>query len=271
MELVEAVVLGLVQGITEFLPISSSAHLVLLPWLLGWQDPGLTFDVGLHLGTFLAVLVFFWRDWWRIGRDFVNGIGRLSFFEGQTRLGWLLLLGTIPGVIAGVLLEHEAETVFRDIRLVAVMLMLLGLVLLLAERMAQHVRGMDSVSLADSLLIGIAQAFAIIPGVSRSGSTISMGLFRGLQRESAARFSFMLGTPIILGASAKRLPSIFTGALLPDDRLPFILGAMSSAVAGFATIALLLRFLQRHSTMPFVVYRLLLGLAILGLYVWRGP
>lgn len=271
MGLVEALILGLFQGITEFLPISSSAHLVLLPWLLGWQDPGLTFDVGLHLGTFLAVILYFWRDWWRIGRDFVQGIARLSVFGPQTRMGWLLLLGTIPGVVAGVLFEHEAETAFRDIRLVAAMLILLGLVLLLAERLAKHVRGMESVSLADSLLIGIAQAFAVIPGVSRSGATISMGLFRGLQRESAARFSFMLGTPIILGASAKRLSSALLGGLLPDDRLPFVLGAMASAVAGFATIALLLRFLQRHSTMPFVIYRLLLGLAILGLYVWRGP
>lgn len=270
MGLTEALVLGLFQGITEFLPISSSAHLVILPWLLGWKDPGLTFDVGLHLGTFLAVLAYFWRDWWRIGRDFAWGLARLTPFQGQARLGWFLLLGTIPGAAAGVLFEHEAETVFRDIRLVAVLLMLLGLVLLLAERLAQHVRGLERLSLADSLLIGLAQAFAILPGVSRSGSTISMGLFRGLEREAAARFSFLLGTPIILGASAKRLPSLFTGGLLPDERLPFLLGTAAAALAGFATIALLLRYLQRHSTLPFVAYRLALGLGLLGLAAWRG-
>ena len=267
---VEAVVLGLFQGVTEFLPISSSAHLVILPWLLGWQDPGLTFDVGLHLGTFAAVVAYFWRDWVRIIGDSLRGLFGLARLPGQTSLGWFLLLGTVPGVIVGVLFEHEAETVFRDIRLVAVMLILLGAVLLLAERLAQHVRGLQDTSLADSLLTGIAQAFAIIPGVSRSGATISMGLFRGLERGAAARFSFLLGTPIILGASAKRLPSIFTGELLPDARLPFILGTLSSAVAGFATIALLLRYLQRHSTVPFVVYRVVLGLGLLGLAFWRG-
>ena len=334
MGLTEAIILGLVQGVTEFLPISSSAHLFILPWLLGWHDPGLTFDVGLHLGTFAAVVAYFWRDWVLIVRDFAGSLFRSGLFglrsswrpfgglpamknaaagsagvspanrRGgfQTRpyappigqdesgagvppehtsqrpvalgrnssLGWFVILGTIPGVMVGVLFEHEAETIFRDVRLIAVMLMLLGVVLLLAERLAQHVRGLERVSLVDSVFIGLAQAFAIIPGVSRSGSTISMGLFRGLERGAAARFSFLLGTPIILGASAKRLPAIFTGGMPSDDRLPFILGTASSAVAGFATIALLLRYLQRHSTVPFVVYRLALGVVLLGLAFWRG-
>jgi len=236
----------------------------------GWRDPGLTFDVGLHLGTFVAVVAYFWRDWWRIGQDLVQGLARPASLDRRNSLGWYLVLGTIPGVIVGVLFEHEAETVFRDIRLVAIMLIVLGLVLLMAERLAQHVRGLERISLADSLLIGLAQAVAIIPGVSRSGSTITMGLFRGLRREAAARFSFLLGTPIILGASAKRLPSLFTGELLPDDRLAFYLGTASAAAAGFATIALLLRYLQRHSTLPFVIYRLALGLGLLGLAFWRG-
>ncbi|MDP2726993.1 MAG: undecaprenyl-diphosphate phosphatase, partial [Dehalococcoidia bacterium] len=228
------------------------------------------FDVGLHLGTFLAVLAYFWRDWWRIGRDFARGLARLTPFEGQARLGWLLLLGTIPGALAGILFEHDAETAFRDIRIVAVMLILLGQVLLVAERLAQHTRRLEQLSWADSLLVGMAQALAIIPGVSRSGSTISMSLFRGFQREAAARFSFLLGTPIILGASAKRLYPLFTGGLPPDETLLFVVGAVSAAVAGFATIALLLRYLQRHSTLPFVVYRLALGLGLLGLAAWRG-
>lgn len=270
MGLTEAIILGLFQGVTEFLPISSSAHLVVLPWLLGWQDPGLTFDVGLHLGTFVAVVAYFWRDWWRIIGDLARGLARPALFDRQNSLGWFLLLGTLPGVVVGVLFEHQAETVFRDIRLVAIMLMLLGVVLFLAERLARHTRRFEHVSLLDSILIGLAQAVAIIPGVSRSGSTISMGLFRGLERGAAARFSFLLGTPIILGASAKRIPLIFTADLLPDDRLAFILGTASSAVAGFATIAMLLRYLQRHSTVPFVVYRLVFGLGILGLALWRG-
>lgn len=265
MGLTEAVVLGLLQGITEFLPISSSAHLIILPWLLGWPDPGLTFDVGLHLGTFLAVVAYFWRDWWQIGRGFASGLARLSPFEGQARLGWFIILGTIPGAVAGILLEHEAEAAFRDIRLIAAMLMLLGLVLLLAELLARHVRGLERLSWADSAFIGLAQAFAVIPGVSRSGSTISMGLFRGLRRDTAARFSFLLGTPIILGASAKRLPSLFTGSLSPDGSLLLVLGMAAAALASFATIALLLRYLQRHSTLPFVVYRLALGLGLLVL------
>ncbi len=268
---VEAIILGLFQGVTEFLPISSSAHLVILPWALGWQDPGLTFDVGLHMGTFVAVVAYFWRDWCGIIGAVVSSLRRLSpFADREARLGWFIVLGTIPGGIAGVLFESHAETIFRDIRLVAVMLMTLGVVLFLAERMAGHFRNIEHLSMKDSVLIGLAQAFAIIPGVSRSGSTISMGLFRGLQRDTAARFSFLLGTPIILGASAKRLPSLFEGGMPADERLVLLLGAAAAAIASFATIALLLRYLRRHSTLPFVVYRLALGLGLLVFASWRG-
>ncbi len=269
---VEAVVLGLFQGVTEFLPISSSAHLVILPWVLGWEDPGLTFDVGLHMGTFLAVVVYFWRDWCKILSAVARGLRRLSpFDDGHARLGWFILLGTIPGALAGMVFEKQAEAAFRDIRLVAIMLIIMGLVLFLAERLARHSRGLERLSSMDSLLIGVAQAFAIIPGVSRSGSTISMGLFRGLQRDTAARFSFLLATPIILGASAKRLPSLFGGGGLPaGEALPLLLGAAAAALASFATIALLLRYLQRHSTLPFVVYRVVVGLGLLVIASVRG-
>lgn len=268
---VEAAVLGLFQGVTEFLPISSSAHLVVLPWLLGWEDPGLTFDVGLHLGTLLAVVAYFWRDWYGMVRSVGSGLLRLSPFEdGQARLGWFILLGTIPGALAGLLFEKQAEAAFRDIRLVAIMLIALGLVLFLAERLAGHFRNLERVSIVDSALIGLAQACAIIPGVSRSGSTISMGLFRGLERETAARFSFLLGTPIIFGASAKRLPLLFSGQTLADEGLLLVIGASAAALASFATIALLLRYLRSHSTLPFVAYRVVLGLGLLALASFRG-
>jgi undecaprenyl-diphosphatase len=269
-ELSQALILGLVQGITEFVPISSSAHLVILPWLFGWEDPGLTFDVSLHLGTLLAVLAYFWRDWQEIGGGFIRGLARRAPFDEGARLGWFLLVGTIPGGLAGALLEHQAETVFRDLRLVASMLVVLGAVLLLAEYLQRHRKGLAQLTLLDCLLVGIAQASAIVPGVSRSGATITMGLLRGLQREAAARFSFLLATPIILGASAKRLSSLAQGGLPPDERLPFLLGTAAAALAGFATIALLLRYLQRHSTLPFVLYRFAAGLGILAVLFWRG-
>ncbi|MDO8690211.1 MAG: undecaprenyl-diphosphatase UppP [Dehalococcoidia bacterium] len=268
---VEAIVLGLVQGATEFFPISSSAHLVIVPWLMGWQDPGLTFDIGLHLGTLLAVVAYFWRFWIRIIGAWVSALRRGTPFEqGDARLGWFIIIGTIPGGIAGVLLEGEAEAAFRDIRLVAIMLIVLGLVLFMAERLAKHERDLGRISLTDSILVGLAQAFAVIPGVSRSGSTISMGLFRGLTRETAARFSFLLSTPIILGASVRRLPSLFAAGMPGDERMLVLLGASASALAGFATIAILLRYLQRHSTLPFVVYRLAVGVSLLVLAYWRG-
>ncbi|MDP2662433.1 MAG: undecaprenyl-diphosphatase UppP [Dehalococcoidia bacterium] len=268
---VDAIVLGLVQGATEFFPISSSAHLVIVPWLMGWQDPGLTFDVGLHLGTLLAVAAYFWRFWIRIIGAWVSALARGTPFEqGDARLGWFIIIGTIPGGVAGILLESEAEATLRDIRLVAIMLIALGLVLLLAERLARHERDLGRLSLTDSILVGLAQAFAVIPGVSRSGSTISMGLFRGLTRETAARFSFLLSTPIILGASVRRLPSLFDLGMPADERMLLLLGSSASALAGFATIAILLRYLQRHSTLPFVVYRLTLGLSLLVLAYSRG-
>lgn len=273
MGILEALVLGLVQGVAEFFPISSSAHLVIVPWLfkpLGWTDPGLTFDVGLHFGTLLAVVAYFRRDWLNIGRDFIGGLARLSPFDGQAKLGWFIILGTVPGAAAGVLFESHAEEAFRDIKLVAAMLIVLGIVLLVAELRANRLRGMERLSLADTITIGVAQAFAIIPGVSRSGSTMSMGLFRGLQRDSAARFSFLLATPIIMGASLKRIPSMFTGGLPADERLPLVVGTSAATIASFVTIAVLLRYLQRHSTLPFIIYRLILGLGLLGVAASRG-
>lgn len=265
MDLFQAAILGVVQGLTEFMPISSSAHLVLVPWLLRWNDPGLTFDVALHFGTLVAVLGYFWRDWLAIAISLYASIRERALGDTRRRLGWFIALATIPGVAAGVILESQAESVFRDTRLIAVMLIALGLFLLFAESVGKRAKEMDRLSLKDSMLIGVAQAFAIIPGVSRSGSTISAGLICGLTRDTAARFSFLLGTPIIGGAAFKAFYEVIEVGLAPDQVSGFGIGMLSSAVSGYLCIGLLLRYLRRNSTGVFVAYRLVLGLGVLAL------
>ncbi|MDO8673375.1 MAG: undecaprenyl-diphosphate phosphatase, partial [Dehalococcoidia bacterium] len=230
MDLLHAIILGIVQGLTEFMPVSSSAHLVLVPKFLGFNDAILTgpaalrFDVALHIGTLIAVLGFFWRDWLEILGSLYRSVRERSFGDPKRRLGWFIALATIPGIVAGVILESKAETVFRDPKLIAVMLILLGLVLLFADSVGKRAREMDKLTLRDSLVIGVAQALAIIPGVSRSGSTISAGLFMGLTRDTAARFSFLLGTPIIAGAAAKAAYEIAKLGLPSDELLGFAVG-----------------------------------------------
>ncbi len=214
--ILQAIILGIVQGLTEYIPISSSAHLIIVPWLLGWNDPALTslaFDVALHLGTLLAVIWFFASDWARLIRAGVASIvERKIGADADRKLAWLLLIGCIPGGIAGVLLESKIDRWFHPagapvsataIFILAAIIALLALALFAAERLARHVRELNSVSLKDALIIGLAQAFAVFPGVSRSGSTITAGLALGLKREAAARFSFLLGAPIIAGAGLK--------------------------------------------------------------------
>ena len=251
-----AVTLGLVQGLAEFLPISSSAHLILTPWFLGWPDPGLTFDVALHLGTLAAVLAYFGRDWLRL----LAAAGRPRTPDG--RLFWLLLLGAIPGGIAGVLLEGVAEDALRNPLLIAGTLALMGLVLLAADRLGRRDRDLQAISLTDVLAIGIAQAFAIIPGVSRSGITIAAARARGLERTAAARFSFLLGTPLIAGAALFKLRHLLDtpGAL----NGPFVAGVATAAVVGALCIGVLLRYLQHAGLGIFVVYRLLLAALVVA-------
>lgn len=251
-----AVILGLVQGLGEFLPISSSAHLILTPWFMGWPDPGLTFDVALHLGTLAAVLAYFGRDWLRL----LAAAGRPRTPDG--RLFWLLLLGAIPGGIAGVLLESVAEEALRSPLLIAGTLALMGLVLLAADRLGRRDRDLQAINLTDMLVIGIAQAFAIIPGVSRSGITIAAARARGLERAAAARFSFLLGTPIIAGAALFKLRHLLDtpGAL----NGPFVAGVVTAAVVGALCIGALLRYLQHAGLGIFVVYRLLLAALVVA-------
>ena len=253
MTLLQAVAMGTVQGLAEFLPISSSAHLVLVPWFSGWPDPGLAFDVALHMGTLLAVVAYFWRDWLRL---IALGLSRPA--SGEGKLFWLLVAATIPGGVFGYLLEKQAETTFRSPFLVALMLMAMGLALYLADTRFPRHKELSGTGWTDALWIGAAQALAIVPGVSRSGITMAAARVRNLSREAAARFSFLLSTPIILGAGALELRH-----LSPTDlNSVFWVGVGSSAVVGFLAIRFLLCYLVNHNFNVFIWYRFLLGVVI---------
>ena len=262
MTLVQAIVYGVVQGLGEFLPISSSAHLILVPWFFGWTDPGLTFDVALHVGTLFAVIAYFWKDWVQL---ILKGFTERYSSEG--RLFWYLVIATIPGGIAGFLLEKKAETVFRAPLLIAIMLIFMGLVLYAADHWGSKKRSMKTITFPASLWIGLCQMAAIIPGVSRSGVTMTAGLSAGLNRESAARFSFLLSTPIILGAALVKLPHLLSHP--SDITTNFIVAVVISCITGFASIGFLLRFLQVRSFLPFTVYRLALGVFVIIMVLTR--
>jgi undecaprenyl-diphosphatase len=267
MPILQVVVLAVVQGVTEFLPISSSAHLALAPWLLGWRDQTLVFDIALHLGTLAAVLLYFWRDWLQI---LAQGFGlRWGHDEGlrrTPRLLWLIAAATVPVGAAGLLLEDYAENVWRHNRvLIGGMLIGVGLLMLLAERVGRRAKGMEKAGWTDALVVGVAQALAVVPGTSRSGITITAGLFCGLDRASAARFSFLISTPAI-GAAAKASWDLLRQGGVPDGmRLPFVLGIALSAAAGCAVIAALLRFLRTHTLKFFVYYRVVFGIIVIAL------
>jgi len=283
---VQAAILGIVQGLTEFMPISSSAHLIIVPWLFGWKDPlldSLQFDVALHLGTLLAVLVYFASDWVRLIRAGVASlVQRRIGNDPDRRLAWLLVIGSLPGGIAGVLGESKIEQLFHQpntpikasaMIVMAIIIVLLALCLFAAERLAKHTRKMDSLSLRDALVIGVAQAFAIFPGVSRSGSTITAGLGVELERDAAARFSFLLGAPIIAGAGLKSLWDIYKqagGGFSHAEWNLVPIGVLAAAVSGFFCIRYLLRYLRQHSTDIFVYYRWGLAALIILVAVLRG-
>ena len=249
----QAIVLGILQGLGEFLPISSSGHLIVVPWLLGWPDSGLAFDVALHLGTLAAVLFAFAGDWVRIATSAVRcALRGRPFAEPEARLLWLLALASVPGAVAGLLLDEWAETVFRSPALVAVTMAVMGAVLLVADRRASPTGpSAEQVTLRDALVIGFAQALALVPGVSRSGSTISAGLFLRYRREEAARFSFLLATPITFGAAIVKVPHLLHTAD-PSVVLP---GMIAAAIFGFLAIRGLLAYVRVHTYVPFVVYR----------------
>jgi undecaprenyl-diphosphatase len=254
--------MGLVQGLGEFLPISSSAHLVLVPWLFKWHDPGLTFDIALHIGTLIAVIAYFWRDWVKLIRGAFQGTK-----SKEGRLFWYLVLATIPGAIMGLLLEEKAETVFRNPVLIAVMLIVLGVILYWADRKGRKLTDVNNISLGQSLMIGISQALAIIPGVSRSGITMTTGLLLGLTREGAARFSFLLSAPVIFGAGLIKVPDILANPGMINT--PFLIGMLVSALSGAASIGFLLKYVQKKDFLPFVWYRFLLGSVVLLVALMR--
>jgi undecaprenyl-diphosphatase len=269
MPLIEVILLGIVQGLTEFLPVSSTAHLAVVPKLFGWPDPGLSYDIALHVGTLAAVLIYFFRDWLQVIAQGLglNGGGTDPELERNRGLLWLLILGTIPAGIAGLLFQKQAESSLRGPYVIATTMIVIGLFMWLAERVGVKKRDLSHVSVIDSLVIGIAQAVAVIPGVSRSGITISAGLLRDIDRRSAARFSFLLSTPVILGAAAKDLWDLMRheGGITPEMRSAFFLGILISAVTGCATIAFFLNFLRRRSLNLFVAYRIIFGIIVIAL------
>jgi undecaprenyl-diphosphatase len=276
MPIYQAVVLAVVQGLTEFLPISSTAHLWLVPWLLGWKDPGLTFDVALHAGTLLAVLAYFWRYWVEMA-SMAAGLGGGAPDAGSAshsaradlrqnpRLFWYLVIATIPAALAGWRFEHAAEEQLRSPVIVGVALIVIGLFMGAGDWLGKRERDLGHVGFLDSFLVGVAQALAVIPGVSRSGVTMTAGLFRRMKRETAARFSFLLSTPVIAGAALKKGLEIRHAGLPHDMRLPFLCGALVSALVGYLVIAVLIRYLERRTFKLFVVYRIVLGVIVLVL------
>lgn len=257
MELVRAIVLGIVQGLTEFLPVSSSGHLILVSSLFKWPDQGQAFDVGLHAGTLLALLLYFWRDWYAMInagiRDVLSHGARTAQWQFESRLLWTIAIGTVPAAIVGVTLESWFEENVREPWLVAIMLAAAGLTMLLAERFGKRERSLDALTLRDGVILGAAQAIALIPGVSRSGITMSAGLLRGLERDAAARFAFLLGTPAFLGAAILKLGDISGGS--SRELVDLSVGFVVALVVGLAAINWLMRYIRTRSFLPFVYYR----------------
>jgi len=268
MSIFQAIIFGAVQGLTEFLPISSTAHLILLPWAFGWPDPGLSFDVALHLGTLVALLIYFRADWIALISSAL-GILRGRTQAPDARMAMQIVVATIPGAIAGALFEHQIEDALRAPQVIALMLIALALVLVVAEVVGRRKKSLDEVSWGDAIIVGVAQAFAIIPGVSRSGVTITAGLFRSMKRDTAARFSFYLSTPIIGGAVAKKMLDIVKEGATIDQLTPFVVGIVVSGIVGYMAIAFMMRYLQTRTTYLFVYYRIALGIAVY-LAIWTG-
>ena len=258
------------QGATEFVPVSSSAHLVLVPWLLGWEHPGLLFDTMVHWGTLLGLLVYFRHDIMELAAAWWNSVLRRQLVSPEAKLAWLIILGTVPAALMGGIWEDYFEELFSSPMKVSSLLMVVGIIMLLGEKLGRRIRGIDTVSPTDALLIGIAQGCAIAPGISRSGITIATGLFRGLERRDAAKFSFLLGIPIIFGAGLTQLRHIPEVVNSGSDLIYIAVGFASAAVSGYLCIRFLLSYLRHNRLYPFVVYCWLLGgiclfLACLGL------
>lgn len=264
MNMLHAAVLGALQGFAEVLPISSSAHLILIPWLLKWPESGLTFDVALHLGTFLALALYFWRDIIEMTAAFFDALANRSLNTPARRLPFLIIAATVPAAVVGKLFEHQLEAIFRsNPLLIAGVLIGFGLLLGLADMMGRKRLTMDDVKPASALTIGIMQCLALIPGVSRSGITITAGLMLGFTRESAARFSFLMSLPIVAGAALLKSLHLIKDGIPAGEGLPMLVGIGVSAVTGYISVAFLLRFVQKQSLSPFVWYRVIVGAGLI--------
>ena len=273
MPILQVIVLGVVQGLTEFLPVSSTAHLYLTSWLLGWRIEGLNFDIMLHLGTLLAIFLYFCRDWVQIvGQGFGIQVGHDSELRHNHMMLWLLAIATIPVGVVGYLFKEQAETTWRTPWVMGVMLIAVGILMGIADEFSRKVGDLASLSLLDAVAIGVAQALSVVPGTSRSGISISAGLFRNLTREAAARFSFLLSAPAIGGAAAKTLWDMHKQHQLHTlAQTSFVLGVLVSAVTGCVVIAWFLHYLRRSSLRPFVYYRVIFGIIVLALAFIRRP
>lgn len=267
MTIFQAIVLGLLQGLAEFLPISSSAHLTLAPWVFGWEDPGLAFDVALHSGTLLALAWYFRNDWIELIKAGISILVTRKVSTPIERRLLLLVVATIPGGIAGKLLNDYAEQAFRAPQLIAITLMVMGVLLWAADKWGRQSRNLHEVTMRDAVLIGLAQVFALIPGVSRSGSTMTAGRALGFERQSAARFSFLMSMPITFAAVAVKLPEAVNAS---KDLGPMIAGIVAAAISGWLAISVLLKYVARHSFGSFALYRLALGAFILVLVAMRS-
>jgi undecaprenyl-diphosphatase len=264
-DFLQALFLGILQGLTEFLPISSSAHLRIFPELFGWGDPGAAFTAVVQIGTELAVLIFFRKDIWRIGRTWL-----LSLFKPEyrghldARMGWFIIIGSVPIVVLGVLFKDAIEEDFRNLWLIATMLIVMGVVLGLADRFGGTEKQIKQLNVRDAVFMGLAQAAALVPGVSRSGATLSMGRLLGYDREAVTRYAFLLAIPAVIGAGVYELKEIPKGENTYGWG-PTIVATVAAFVVGYAAIAWLLRYVSTHTYTPFVIYRVLLGSTVLVL------
>ena len=264
-DFLEAVVLGVIQGLTEFLPISSSAHLRIFPELFGWGDPGAAFTAVIQIGSELAVLIFFRKDIWRISTTWLRSLVQAEY-RGHldARMGWYIIVGSLPIVVLGIVLKDVIESHFRSLWLIGCTLIVLGIVLGIADRVGGTDRTIKQMTLRHAVLMGLAQACALVPGVSRSGATISMGRFLGYDREAATRYAFLLAIPAVIGAGLFELKDI-PGETNPYGWGPTIVATIVSFVVGYAAIAWLLRYVSTRSYTPFVLYRVALGTLVLVL------
>jgi len=264
-DFLRAVVLGVLQGLTEFLPISSSAHLAIFPKFFGWDDPGAAYTAVVQIGTELAVVLYFWRDIWTIGSGWVRGVfSPAARAQPEWRMGWFIIVGSLPIVVLGVLLQDLIDREFRNLWVIGTTLIVLGVVLGIAERVGRKTRPIDTLTWSHAVLLGLAQAGALVPGVSRSGATISMGLFLGYERAAATRYAFLLAIPAVVGAGVYKLKDI-PGGENAYGTGPTVIGTVVAFVVGLAVIHWLLQYVSKNSYRPFVLYRIALGALVLVL------